>query len=857
VADTGRPPLDETLPSRGGEAAAAGMPDLGSRYRLDLELGRGGMGRVFAGRDLKLDREVAIKILIPGSHHDEELLRFEQEARAAGSLNHPNVLAVYDIGSWQGGPYIVSERLKGTTLRQRLPGKPLSLKRALDYAVQLAQGLAAAHERGVVHRDLKPENLFITEEGRLKILDFGIAKLVRPQAARTPRATETGTILGTVGYMSPEQVRGEPADHRSDLFSAGVVLHEMLSGTQPFERGSAAETSAAILSEEPPDLPVPPQLDRIVRRCLEKDPGHRYQSAKDLAFDLESVLAQPLLPGRRRRWSAAAIALALVLGALAGFFAGRIDSASALRFTQLTFRRGVVWSARFAPGGRNVVYSAAWDGGPYQLFTVDPGRPEARRLDVPRVQVASISPAGELAIVSESNQPMSYFSRTGTLSRAPLGGGAPRPLLNDVRDADWVPGGDDLAVIHQVDDQSRIELPAGHVLYQTGDWLSHLRVSPDGARIAFLEHPIVGDDNGSVAVIDRNGSKRTLTRRFASTRGLAWSPRDDEIWFTAAESGSARSLRAVSLAGRERLLLNVPGALLLHDVSSDGRVLLSRMNERISMYVRAPGEGRDQDLSLFDWTIGANLSDDGKKLLFSEAAQGGGEGGAVYLRVLDGSQPIRLGDGIGMSLSGDGTQAILHSPKSPQLIRIVPTGPGESRTIQLGMTVVGANWFPDGKRILVAAVEGSSGKLRAFVMDAGTGRWKPLSEPGIRSTGLIRSQPVSPDGKWAIIRRAAGFALYPIEGGEPRPVPALDDEDLPIGWSSDGRFIRVKRPGVPAPLELVDLATGERKPWIKVGPPDAAGLLVIIRVNATPAGDAYAYYGLNTLSELFVVEGVR
>jgi hypothetical protein len=305
------------------------------------------------------------------------------------------------------------------------------------------------------------------------------------------------------------------------------------------------------------------------------------------------------------------------------------------------------------------------------------------------------------------------------------------------------------------------------------------------------------------------------------------------------------------------LLLAAPGALLLHDVSKDGRVLLVRSSERVSMYARARGEVRDRDLSLFDWTVSANLSDDGKKLLFFEAAQGGGEEGATYLRTLDGSQPIRLSDGIAMSLSADGTQAIVHSPKLPQQIRIVPTGPGESRTLQVGMNVIGANWFPDGKRILLGAVEGSSGKLRAFVMDAGNGQRKPLTEPGIRSTGLTRCQLVSPDGKTAVIRRAEGFALYPIDGGEPRPVTALNDEDLPCGWSADGRYIRVKRPGLPVALDLVDPVTGERKPWMKVGPPDAAGVLAIPRVNATPAGDAWVYYAGTTLSDLYVVDGVR
>src|SRR2546428_3630746 len=223
--------------------------ELDDRYRIERELGRGGMGRVFAARDLKLGRDVAIKVLAPGGHDDHQLRRFEQEARAAGSLNHPNIVATYDIGAYQGGPYIVSELLRGATLRTQLNGKPLPPRKATDYAVQLAQGLAAAHDRGVVHRDLKPENIFITSEGRLKILDFGIAKLIHPEesGAAQPVSTEIGTVLGTIGYMSPEQVRGESADHRSDIFAFGTILFEMLSGSSPFERATKADVQSAIL----------------------------------------------------------------------------------------------------------------------------------------------------------------------------------------------------------------------------------------------------------------------------------------------------------------------------------------------------------------------------------------------------------------------------------------------------------------------------------------------------------------------------------------------------------------------------------------------------------------------------------
>src|SRR5262249_53537991 len=285
------PTVEPTLtppPAADGSPANAAST-LNERYVIENELGRGGMSRVFAGRDIRLDRRVAIKFLAKGVHDDEELRRFEQEARAAGSLNHPNVLTVHDIGMHEGNPYIVSELLEGCTLREHLDGTPLPLNQATAFAAQLADGLAAAHDRGIVHRDLKPENLFITRDGRLKILDFGIAKLLAPESEnpdpKSPVQTQTGAILGTMGYMSPEQVRGQHADRRSDIFGAGAILYEMLSGKRAFKAGSLVETAYAILNDDPPELPeqVPVELQEVVWRCLEKEPEERLQSARELA----------------------------------------------------------------------------------------------------------------------------------------------------------------------------------------------------------------------------------------------------------------------------------------------------------------------------------------------------------------------------------------------------------------------------------------------------------------------------------------------------------------------------------------------------------------------------------------------
>jgi len=311
-------------------------------YEILAPIGAGGMGEVYKAKDERLKRDVAIKVLpVSFSADPDRLRRFEQEAQAAGALNHPNITAVYDIGQHDGAPYVVQELLEGETLRAELAGGRFSQRKAIDCAQQLAHGLAAAHEKGIVHRDLKPENVFVTKDGRIKILDFGLAKLthqeVGSQATSLPTATagtEPGVVLGTLGYMAPEQVRGKPADARSDIFSFGAILYEMLSGQRAFRGDSAADTMSAILKEDPPDLSVTnqsisPGLERIVRHCLEKNPERRFHSAHDLAFDLKALsgvsvtgLMAPAVRERRAKWTlgAAGLALCVAVG-LASFFA--------------------------------------------------------------------------------------------------------------------------------------------------------------------------------------------------------------------------------------------------------------------------------------------------------------------------------------------------------------------------------------------------------------------------------------------------------------------------------------------------------------------------------------------------------
>ena len=456
-------------------------------YQILAPLGAGGMGEVYRARDTRLQRDVAIKVLPESFARDaERLRRFEQEARAVAALNHPNILAVHDIGAQDGTHYIVTELLDGRTLREQLDelhGGALPARKTIDYTRQICDGLAAAHNRGIVHRDLKPDNIFCTREGRIKILDFGLAKQT-PAASEAATLTgdapisaqtQPGMVMGTVGYMSPEQVRGTPTDHRSDIFSLGAILYEMLSGRRAFRRDTTAETMTAILREEPPELTgtnaaLPPGLQRIVHRCLEKEPAQRFQSAADLGFALEALsgstgtatgsaanstiaapAANPPPPATitTKKWPLA-ITAALVLAALAaGWFArnATIPPKSVTSFTQVTFRRGTVYSARLAADGNTVVYTAAWDGGTPELYVASKEAPESVPLNVKNGVLLAVSPSGELAILTAAHS-LHHYEFEGTLSTMPMSGGAPRDILKNVTAADWSVDGQSLAVVH-------------------------------------------------------------------------------------------------------------------------------------------------------------------------------------------------------------------------------------------------------------------------------------------------------------------------------------------------------------------------------------------------------------------------
>ena len=846
-------------------------------YKIVALIGAGGMGEVYRARDTRLLRDVALKVLQESFTSDSDRLRrFEQEARAIAALNHPNIVSVYDVGVADNVHYIVTELIEGDTLRRRIAPQGIPARKASELAIQLANGLAAAHDQGIAHRDLKPENILITKDGRLKILDFGLAKLLPSHAQTetldgvTAAETNAGMVLGTAGYMSPEQVRGEPANHLSDIFSFGSILYEMLSGQRAFKKNTNAETMTAILNEEPQELTsrigaMPPALERIVRHCMEKQPKQRFQSARDIAFDLESASssssASAIAAGGAKtgaRWIKPAIAAVAVLGA--GLALGMWVRPSAPephpRLHRITFSRLTILSARFTPDG-NLIYGASLEGHPTELFFAQQGSVESRPLGMPSTNILAIAPNGELAVQSNP-VPTPGFAYQGTLARAPQTGGAPRPISETVEYADWAPDGT-FAAVRRVGGKVRLEYPLGKVLYETAGWIGHPRISPDGTQVAFIDHPYPRDDGGSVAIIDKTGQKKTLTTlSFVSAQGIAWHPQLNEIWFSATTFGSSRALYAVSPGKKERLVYLGTGTLTLHDISKDGRVLFSRDDWRSGTMGLAPGASKERDLSWHDWTIDRDLTDDGKILAFDETGEAGEATGAFYIRGTDGSPAIRLGNGLSPQLSRDAKKVLAMVPGSDGKRRLteLPTGAGESRTISTGdVQAQMATYFPDGQKILVLGDAAGENGQRLWVQDLQGGKPRAISPEGIdsRMAGTI-----APGGKSVAAVGPEGLiTVYPVDGGEAMTVPGSTVGERALEWLPDGKSLLTARVEAPNVVYEVELSTGKRKIFRTIPVPDG------IRAEdlSTPIFSAdfksYVYAYTRIGSDLYVVEGLR
>jgi DNA-binding winged helix-turn-helix (wHTH) protein len=769
--------------------------------------------------------------------------------------------ALLRFGTYELDPQSGELRREGALVR--LPPQPFKV------LWMLAARAGEVVTREEIRQELWGDDTFVDFDGGLNFCINQIRRALR-DSAESPRFVHTVPrrgyrFLASVAVVpapngnaladtEPSRSAGEPPRAGTPVLVSAFPDEASRSGGPPryaLLAGGALRRRAveALSVEEMPDpsglwaLATAGPALRAEEAPIAHPPEPRPSEAPVTAPAPAPVLA-------RRQWARWVWPL-LLIAALVGLAAivQPWRSLGAPEFHRITFRRGMVDAARFAPGG-NVVYSAQWDGRSGEIFSVRPEAPDSRVLGPGTV--VGVAASGENLVLVGDNVP-----KPSTLARTPAAGGPPRELYERIREADWSRDGSEIALVRPAEGMDVLELPAGQPIYRVGARITHLRISPDGRKVAFLEHPVAEDDGGSVVVVDRAGARTVLSAGWASAEGVAWHPKTGEVWFTAARVGAEAGLHAVSPTGQLRQVAQVPGRLVLHDIAPDGRVLLQRSIPRLELRGVFPGKPVDHDMSWLDYSGITDISPDGRLIVFSESGEGGGAGYSVFLRQTDGSAPVRLGQGRPMTLSPDGRWVISVPLDAPPRIVLLPTGPGDARVLPgtgLG-GYVAATWFPDNRRILLSA-RSATGEPRVYVQDIEGGPPRLVSGDGIASARVL-----SPDGKqillWRLKKSDAPFSILPLDGGPETPVTVLRGNERPLAWSPDGLSVITRRGGRPLVVERVTLATGEREVLHEISPADGAGAQHIGWVSITPDGTSYGYSFHRTLSDLYVVEGLR
>ncbi|HEX4826229.1 MAG TPA: protein kinase [Candidatus Polarisedimenticolaceae bacterium] len=807
-------------------------------YEILAPLGAGGMGEVWRAKDTTLDREVALKFLPASVANDaERLARFDREAKVLASLNHPSIAAIYGFHDEGGQRFLAMEMVPGLDLAERLKSGRLPIQEALDVALQIAEALEAAHERGIVHRDLKPANVKLTPDGKVKVLDFGLAKALdaRPDGSRdasmsptiTSLGTVSGVILGTAAYMSPEAARGRTVDKRADNWAFGCVLYEMLTGQLAFPGETVSDTMAAVLTREPDwsALPAgtPAHVKALIARCLVKEPKERLRDIGDGRIALEEAPARAESVAVSRSvpmWMYGVVVAVAALAVIGGLVFGR--KAAVTRppvFRPLTVGNGIVQSARFTSDGGTVIYGSAFDGRPLSLFSMRADGLESRPIDLPSADIAGISRDSKMALLLGRHYAGSWL-RTGTLAQVALTGGTPRELLENVFDADISPDGSQFAVVVGDGGDQVLQYPIGKEVFRSHGWIGQPRIAPDGKRVAFVDHRVWGDDLGEIKLIDVDGKVRLLGSEQQYTQGCAWAPDGKTVWYSNSSDFEGGQVFAVEPGRPPRLVMRIPGIVRLQDVASDGRVLIVTDDTWITLAGELAGDMSERVYSLGSNDTAAGISADGSSYAGSDNVVIDGDYTVFFRR---GDAPaVRLGPGLTVGMTPDAKWVLATTTlKETRGLTLLPVGAGQPRPLDLhgvlysGLAGHYLQFSSDGRRFAFVGSKGTEGRA-AYVFDLGDGVPRKVSREG--ATGAV----ISIDGtKVAVADPVRG--MYVVSSAGQVPVAGVPKEEVPLGWTADSAAVLSWDQTLPPRIMKTDLATGKRELFRELRPVDPVG----------------------------------